>query len=343
MANFQAVPGDKNALYDPGIGRLIVPLGTTAQIELRGGAKQGANSYPLCVDVNDPNVAMVSLARSNLARWTFVYNILGVNKGNAMLEARDFGPVCPTQAVQRAQWFTKRVWAYFQISVVPEYLQAEAPWGSKVYKSNNPMWHHVKWTTMAWAGCGPTSLAIIMDYVTTWDSRYPHPQNVCVAPNITPAQTMNYSSIYGGAADKNLKPQGTSGVTMMGNLGKWWPGYSSTMLAHGRKGVDEAERLLKSGNLLLFLCKNGSTFDFNRKGHRKEHHWGGHFMVLVGVDSAGSGPHQVFFIADPSRSKTRFITRETLELHCEIWRVIRDPIFTTQAMSIAPSSFAARP
>lgn len=341
MANFRPVPGDKNVQFDPGIGRLLVPLGTSVQIQLWGGAKTGANSYPLVVDVNDRNVAMVSQMRMNLAAWTFDYKVTGVNKGNAMLEARDFGPTCPTEAAQRAQWFSRQVWAFIQISVVPEYLQSEAPWGSKAYKSNNPIWRDVKWTTMAWAGCGPTSLAIIMDYVTTWDSRYAQPQNVCVGPNVTPLQTMDYTSSYGRAADKNKQPSGTSGPVMMHNLGKQWPGYSAELLPAGKSGADAAERLLKTGALLLFLINNGSTYDFDRKGNRHEHHWGGHFMVLIGVDSSGVGPEQAFFIADPSLAKSRFVSRQTLERHCQIWRVYRDASFDASLFGNASSATAA--
>ena len=183
MAQFDPVPGDKTVMFDKGIGRLLVPLGGSAQIQLWGGAKQGSDAWPLIVDVNDPNVAMVSPVRSNLASWTFVYRIDGVNKGNAMLEARDFGPVCPTEAFQRAQWLSRPVYAFVQLTVVPEYLQSQGQWGSKPYKSTNPMWHNVQWTNMAQAGCGPTSLAIIMDYITTWDSRYARPQNACIAYN----------------------------------------------------------------------------------------------------------------------------------------------------------------
>ena len=227
MANFDSVPGDKNVMFDKGVGRLIVPLGGSAKMKLWGGSQQ---NNALEVDVNDSSIASVTLESSNLATWTFIYRIDAINKGNAMLEARDFGAQCPTDASRRARWLSMPLYASTQVTVVPEFLQGQAPWGQKTYKSVNPMWRDVVWTNMASAGCGPTSLAIIMDYITTFDKRYPRPQNVCIAPNVTPATTMDYSSKYGRAADGNNKPSGTDGTTMMKNIGAWWPGYQSEAL-----------------------------------------------------------------------------------------------------------------
>jgi hypothetical protein len=335
VANFQLVPGDKNEQFDPGVGRLLVPLGGIAKIQLFGGAKNGSDAWPLEVDVNDSKIGIVKLLKSNQAAWTFDYSIEGVNVGNAMLEARDFGPTCPREEVRRAQWFLMPTLAFIQLTVYPAYLQSSAPWGQTAYRSTNPRWHNVHWTNMAEAGCGPTSLAIIMDYITSWDNAFQNAPDVCYEQNVTPIDTMKYTSQYGRVADKNLQPQGTAGDTMMNNLDKSWPGYRSEKLGSGRAAVDRAAAYLQSGEILIFLCANGDTYKYEPKKGLVTQHWGGHYMVLVGVDSKGSGPHQAFFIEDPSLAKTKFISRAMLERSTTIWRVYKQPAGATLQSSTA--------
>lgn len=327
MANFEAVPGDKNVQFDKGTGRLIVPLGGSVKIQLWGGSN---NSNALEVDVNAPDIASVSIVSRDVAKWTFIYTVNGVNKGTAMLEARDFGATCPTEQSRRTRWLSMPLYTSIQVTVVPEFLQGQAPWGQKLYQSTNPMWSHVKWTNMAYSGCGPTSLAIIMDYITTYDKRYPRPSNVCIAPNVTPLDTMAYASGHGRAADKNNLPSGTSGPVMMKSIGTYWPGYHSEELVAGAHAVDLAESYLKAGEILIFLINNAKTYKYDKKGNLHEHFWKGHFMVLVGVDSTASGQKQAFFIADPSKAQTTFVARKTLENSCRIWRVTRDSDLMSQ-------------
>lgn len=335
MANFQLIPGDKGEQYDPGIGRLLVPQGGVAKIQLWGGATRGEDSWPLTVGANAQGYVIVRLIKSNLAAWAFDYAIEGVNVGNVMLEARDFGPMCPREEVQVSQWFTKPVSAFIQMTVYPAFLQGQGPWGQSTYRSANPLWRNVKWTNMAQAGCGPTSLAVIMDYITSWDSRNKPPANQCVQSNVTPLDTMKYSSQYGRVADKNLEPQGTAGDTMMNNLDKAWPGYRSQKLGSGKGAADLAEAYLKAGEILIFLCQNGDTYKFDAKQGLVTHHWGGHYMVLVGVDSKSSGSKQAFFIEDPSGAKTKFISRGMLEKCATIWRVYKQPTTATTSSAAA--------
>ena len=61
-------------------------------------------------------------------------------------------------------------------------------------------------------------------------------------------------------------------------------------------------------------------------------------MVLVGVDSTASGAKQAFFIADPSRAQTQFVSRKTLENSTQIWRVTADPAFVTAKLSLQPNA-----
>jgi hypothetical protein len=122
---------------------------------------------------------------------------------------------------------------------------------------------------------------------------------------------MNYSSRYGRAAVDGV-PQGTSGETMVANLGKWWPGLSGEQLA----GVDGAIRYLRAGSPLLFLAKGASTYKFDTKGNKQTKAWPGHFMVLLGVESDGN----TFSISDPSGARHKFIDKSELS-KCLIWRI----------------------
>ena len=104
---------------------------------------------------------------------------------------------------------------------------------------------------------------------------------------------------------------------MMKDIAAYWPGYQSEALVPGHNGVDMAEAYLKAGEILIFLLKDADTYKYDKKGNVQQQHWDGHFMVLVGVDSTASGAKQTFFIADPSKAQTQFVSRKTLENSCQ--------------------------
>jgi Peptidase_C39 like family len=308
MANFQKVPNDKTTRLDTSVGRLVLMLDEKVQIDLFGGGPSGED---LIVGLNDPTIASVSvepIKRNGLLR---TYEVQGIQSGNAMLEARLFNQSFADAAAQRRMWFKMPVWASLQVSVLgAEYRQAGGTWGNLTYGSTKPQWKHVHWTNMALAGCGPTSLAIVIDYLDRLDS--PSRNAPVSYGGVDPSKTMKYTSQYGRAADDKGQPSGTSGPIMIANIGKYWPNFAGEKV----NTVDEATALLRAGSPLVFLCRNCTTYKYDQKGNKKEMKWPGHFMVLLGVEN----DEETFWISDPSLAHHKYISREELE-GTDIWYI----------------------
>ena len=306
MANFQKVSCDTTTRLDTSVGRLVLMLEEKVKIDLWGGGPGGTE---LVVDVNDPMVASVSEKPINRSGSVFTYEVQGLKSGNAMLEARLFNQTPVDYTARRRWWFTMPVWAYIQISVMgAEYRQADEPWGNLKYGSTNPVWSNVKWTTMKEAGCGPTSLSIIMDFLNRLDS----PTNRVPAsfPGIDPTETKDYTSKYGRAADSQGQPSGTSGPVMIANISKYWPDYDGQKVI----GVDQAVGFLRQGMPLVFLCRNCTTYKYGTKGEKLTKTWPGHFMVVLGAEN----DNKTFWITDPSLAHHKYISREELQ-KTDIW------------------------
>lgn len=316
MSNFQKSAGDQSTRFDTGIGRVVMMLGESAKIDLWGGGPAGLE---LVVDANDPSVVLVSTSWIKQSGNLWTYTLQALKTGNAMLEARIFD-VCPTSETRRRDWFTKPVWASIQLSVMGnDFLQSGSTWGNLKYGSTNPAWKHVDWTTMAYAGCGPTALANVLDYLFRLFS------TTGTATGVTPSVTMGYTSQYGRVAGASkdraeIVPQGTSGDTMIKNLGKYWPGYAGEEVA----SIDLAVRWLRAGTPLIFLATgNATTWKYKADGTKNVSTWkGGHYMVLVGVESNSDGPDQRFWVADPSLARTRYTSTADLK-QCRMWRVYK--------------------
>jgi hypothetical protein len=164
---------------------------------------------------------------------------------------------------------------------------------------------------MGEAGCGPTSLAMTVDFLERLSS---NTAGVCVA-GVTPADTMKYTSQYGRAANAQGIPQGTSGKVMMDNISHYWPEYTSRPVL----GLDDAKDLLRRHKPLVFLAKNNVvTWKYDKKGNRVEKAWPGHFMVVLGFEGNGDP----FWIADSSRFQSKFISASELS-RCAMWVVER--------------------
>ncbi|PVX75233.1 C39 family peptidase [Paraburkholderia unamae] len=312
MANFQKVPNDHATRLDTGAGRLVLMLEEKVKIDLYGG---GPNGEDLVVDLNDTSIGSVSEKPVKRNAHLLTYEIQGLKSGNAMLEARLFSQAPESYAARRKLWFTMPVWAYIQVSVMgAEYRQRDGLWGNLKYGSINPKWKDVKWTNMAQAGCGPTSLSIVMDYLIRLDSPY---RNLPASfPGLDPKEAMQYTSEYGRAADKKGEPSGTSGTVMIENIRKYWPDYEGAKVA----SVDAAATLLRQGNPLVFLCKNCSTYRYDEKGHKLPKMWPGHFMVLLGVEQGD----KTFWITDPSSQHHKYIDKEELK-KTTIWHIYKRP------------------
>src|SRR3984893_4699891 len=179
---------------------------------------------------------------------------------------------------------------------------------------------------MSQAGCGPTSLAIIMDYLLRLErAQSNHDEPVCYV-GTTPKDTMEYTSAHGRKADKDKKessptygtvvPQGTDGTIMMRDISTYWPDFEGEKVL----SVDDAARFLRMGSPLVFACRGCTTYKLNAKGEHQNKTYPGHFMVLVGVESGD----KTFWISDPALTHTTHISRGELEgKNNEIWRIYR--------------------
>jgi hypothetical protein len=190
--------------------------------------------------------------------------------------------------------------------VLHRYEQFDSRWGKIVY-GNAP-----GDTTIAAAGCGPTSLAIVLQYLMNNGSR---PQNASSA--VTPPQTSNYAATHG-----RVSGHGTAGDPMIRGIHQHWPEFDGSHVT-----LNEAAALLEEGKLIIFLCHGCHGYSRNRPLHRHpDVKYGGHYMVLAGVEASG-GPNQLFYVVDPGRNAShamRFITRRELSQHAaSFWWVYR--------------------
>ncbi len=309
MANFQKVPGDNTTRFEPAQHKLILMLNETVRIDLLGVGPHGES---LVVDAVDNNVATVSSEPVARKGNLFTYTVTGLKTGNTSVEARLMNQSAADYQSQRGIWKNRPTSASLQVSILgAEYRQAESTWGNLKYGSTNARWKNVKWTTMAEAGCGPTSLAIVLDYLDRLNS--PDRDVPACFPGVDPSNTMKYTSTYGRAADKNDKPAGTAGSVMMANLSKQYPDYE----AEDVYDLKHAANFLKAGTPLVFLCQNCTSYKYV-SGQKKTTTFPGHFMVLVGVEN----DEKTFWISDPSLAKTTHISSTELQ-GSSIWRVYR--------------------
>lgn len=183
-----------------------------------------------------------------------------------------------------------------QRTVLFRYEQFDKRWGNKVYGT------HKDDTTIAAAGCGPSSLAIVLQYLLNNGS---HPRNACFA--ITPEDTAKYAETHG-----RVSGHGTAGDPMIRGIKERWPGFDGSKVT-----LNEATGLLEEGKLIIFLCKGCRGYKKGTPLHREpDTNYGGHYMVLAGVE--GTGAQQVFYVVDPGRNERnamRAIKRHELEVH----------------------------
>ena len=181
--------------------------------------------------------------------------------------------------------------------VLHRYEQFDPRWGRIVY-GNSP-----GDTTIAAAGCGPTSLAIVLQYLMNNGSR---PRNACYG--ITPVETARYAATHG-----RVSGHGTAGDPMIRGIRQQWPGFGGS-----RVSLAEATGLLEEGKLIVFLCKGCRGYSRRRPLHRDpDVRYAGHYMVLASVEGV-PGPNQLYYVVDPGRNEDRamrFIRRRELEQH----------------------------
>jgi Peptidase_C39 like family len=161
------------------------------------------------------------------------------------------------------------------------YEQFDKQWGNKVYGV------HKGDTTIAAAGCGPTSLAIVLQYLMNNGSR---PRHACFG--IRPDQTAKYAETHG-----RVSGHGTAGDPMIRGIKDNWPDFDGSKVS-----LQEAIGLLEEGKLIIFLCKGCRGYTRNRDIHRAtDVTYGGHYMVLAGVEGS-SAADRIFYVVDPGRN-----------------------------------------
>ena len=201
-------------------------------------------------------------------------------------------PTAELLALQRIELQAqRRELARSLTSTATEFEQFDPRWGSKRYGPS------AQCTNIAAAGCGPTSLAIVMNYLYQED-----PESLASSGAIeivTPTETAPYAATHGRVCNN-----GTVGDTMVTNVQTQWPGYRGRRIT-----LDDATSQLQSGNLVIFLCHD-CTGQTSSGGPS---HYGGHFMVLNGVEATGN-----FQVLDPGRGESsdiQTITRAELASH----------------------------
>jgi hypothetical protein len=313
MANFQKTGADNSTRLDKDSGTLVLVLEERVKIDLMGG---GPNEPQLVVDADDRGIVEVSDQPTSYSTSSSLstYEITGMRSGITRVTARTMTQSYADMGSRRRAWLMAPVRASLQVTVFgAEYRQGADGWGNLTYGSTNPAWKKIKWTNMGEAGCGPTSLADVLDYLERLSATAPRGPVSYVG--ITPKDTMSYTSTYGRAADKNGIPAGTSGEIMMSNITRFWPDYSGRAV----RNLNEAKILLRGNLPIVFLAENTTVWKYDSNGTKQKIKFPGHFMVVLGYEGKGN----TFWISDPSRFKGRFISAEELK-KCRMWVVTRN-------------------
>ncbi len=181
------------------------------------------------------------------------------------------------------------------------FTQFDTRWATKVY-GNSPTD-----TTMKEAGCGPTSLAIVIKYLMNNNSLVEPDEALCkTSDGFSPVDTATYAASHGRVSGK-----GTAGDPMIKGISGQWAGFAGS-----RVSLDEAVFYLQQGKLIIFLCKSCKGYGRKAKlSDKPKVTYGGHYMVLAGVEGT-TGPDQLFAVMDPGRpeqSAMFYIRRNQLE------------------------------
>lgn len=176
--------------------------------------------------------------------------------------------------------------------------------GAAEYKQFDPRWGAIRYgpsaqcTNIKQAGCGPTSLAIVLNYLYQED-----PEMLAESSGfeiVTPPETAAYAATHGRVCNN-----GTSGDTMVTQVGTGWPGFTGRRISLTQTAAE-----LRAGNLVIFLCHDCT----GRKQSGGPKHYGGHFMVLSAVSDDGS----TYNVLDPGAAEANdieTISREELVAH----------------------------
>ena len=203
-------------------------------------------------------------------------------------------------------------------TLVP-YAQYKGTWANTTYGPAGKSGY----ATMKASGCGPTTLAIAMQYIIN---------NSPERRDILPSETAQYAVTHG-----LHKGSGTDGEAMMAGIPQQWPGFAGRVVP-----LREAESLLRQGELIILGCHRCSGYS---RSHGKpagdpDKYYGGHYMVLTGLDPP-SGGRQLFWVHDPggnSESGMYRIERAELSEHSTLYYVYRAATAATSTTTSQPGA-----
>lgn len=230
--------------------------------------------------------------QTSLQRWSDRNEI---NDINTQLQDQSLTQEQRTELLER-----KRTLATGLLSTVHLYQQFDPRWGDTTYGRGRGF------TNMTDAGCGPTSLAMAMDFQDQEDPEGRHSRGE--HDYYTPRRMADYAENHG-----RVRGSGTAGAVMMGDLNGSFANVQGNTL-NGRAGATES---LNNGIPVVIVGRNigGSNADGDAVPA-----YGGHFMVLSGVSEDG----QNFQVHDGGRRRERAIssmTRQQLGAAYGMWNV----------------------
>jgi hypothetical protein len=235
-----------------------------------------------------------------LLRWQMRQRIASIDTQIAELDAElallppvsdPSAPLAGLLAIWRAGLIQQRKSIVHSLtSGAVEYKQFDSRWGGIKYGTKKGC------TNIKEAGCGPASLAILLNYLYAEDPETLTPGAI---EFVTPKETAAYAATHGRVCNS-----GTSGPTMVTQVSTEWPGFRG-------KSINLAQVIteVRGGNLVIFLCKNCTGKDKDGQ----DENYGGHFMVLSGVDDKG----QTFNVLDPGRKEANIPGKKKDPLNIE--------------------------
>jgi len=190
--------------------------------------------------------------------------------------------------------------------VLHRYEQNDARWKTKVYGSARND------STIGEAGCGPTSLAMVLQYLMNSG-----PRPLFASYAVSPPQAAAYAAMHG-----RVSGRGTDANKMIMGIKEKWPEFEGTKVSFA-----EAAQLVAEGRLVIFLSHGCSGYSFKQPLHRApDVHYAGHYMILAGVEGP-PGPDQLYYVVDGGRRaerSMRFIRQSELQRHAAgFWWVYR--------------------
>lgn len=177
---------------------------------------------------------------------------------------------------------SKKTLATGLLSTTKQYEQFDPRWGSTVYGKDK------SYTNMTEAGCGPTGLAMMMDFADQEDPEGKHSRGE--KDPYTPRKMADYATNHG-----RVKGSGTDGDKMMGDLSKSFPNFQGQSVNNLASSVES----LRNGVPVMFLGHDvhGTRADGT------DTKYGGHYMLLNGVSDDG----KKFSVNDGGRNKNKNI------------------------------------